>query len=139
MTGDNPSSGSVAAPSESSDPGVSNPWEESHRRSTTLNHRLSFDPASGVINLPDNGDWLNEDEDDSDVDYGTGTQAGGLENSVASLSDLDGPVANANGQDTLLDAPISSSPTTPSRLSRYGTYFHHPERRRQVIPGAFPR
>ncbi|KAJ7822433.1 hypothetical protein B0H13DRAFT_2447922 [Mycena leptocephala] len=124
MTGDNPSSGSVAAPSESSDPGVSNPWEESHRRSTTLNHRLSFDPASG---------------DDSDVDYGTGTQAGGLENSVASLSDLDGPAANANGQDTLLDAPISSSPTTPSRLSRYGTYFHHPERRRQVIPGAFPR
>lgn len=32
----------------------------------------------------------------------------------------------------------AGSPATPSRLSRYGTYFHHPERRRQPIPGAFP-
>ncbi|KAJ7653289.1 hypothetical protein DFH06DRAFT_530882 [Mycena polygramma] len=141
IMGENNSSASVAPPSESSDAGGSNPWHES-RRSTTLNHRLSFDPASGVINLPDDGgDWLQEDEEDSDEDYGTGTGAGGLENSVASLSDLDGPTSpsNGNGDAPLLDAPVSASPSTPSRLSRYGTYFHHPERRRQVIPGAFPR
>ncbi|TEB21764.1 DUF221-domain-containing protein [Coprinellus micaceus] len=31
------------------------------------------------------------------------------------------------------------SPLNTGRQSRYGTYFHHPERRRQQIPGAFPR
>ncbi|KAH8827533.1 hypothetical protein DL96DRAFT_1599355, partial [Flagelloscypha sp. PMI_526] len=36
---------------------------------------------------------------------------------------------------------LRPSASTPSRTSRYGTYFHHPERRRasQMIPGAFPR
>ncbi|KAJ6551627.1 hypothetical protein B0H19DRAFT_1158348 [Mycena capillaripes] len=137
IMGENQSSASAVTPSESSEPGASNPWQES-RRSTTLSHRLSFDPASGVINLPENDDWLHED-DDSDDDYGTNPATGGLENSVASLSDLDGPTSNSNGDSPLLDVPISGSPTTPSRMSRYGTYFHHPERRRQTIPGAFPR
>ncbi|KAJ7856674.1 hypothetical protein B0H14DRAFT_3085289 [Mycena olivaceomarginata] len=104
-------SASPAAQSEPPEPGRSQTWEGS-RRAAHLSHRLSFDPASGVINLPDTDDWLDEeDDDDSDQDFGT--QTGGLEN--------------------------SRSPTTPSRLSRYGTYFHHPERRRQVVPGAFPR
>ncbi|KAJ7148636.1 hypothetical protein C8R43DRAFT_512491 [Mycena crocata] len=138
--GENASSGSVLAPSESSEAGPSSdPWQDGRRSSAPLSHRLSFDPASGVINLPDD-DWLPEDDPDSDEDFGT--QTGGLENSVASLSDLDGPTARTNGGDTMLGAPVSASPTTaasPSRLSRYGTYFHHPERRRQVIPGAFPR
>ncbi|KAJ6568448.1 hypothetical protein B0H10DRAFT_2164417 [Mycena sp. CBHHK59/15] len=140
IVGDNASSGFVAAPSESESVAGSNPWQESRRsRSAPLNHRLSFDPASGVINLPDDSDWLQEDEDvDSDEDYGTQNN-GGLENSVASLSDVAGPSSNTNGDETMLGAPISASPTTPSRLSRYGTYFHHPERRRQAIPGAFPR
>ncbi|KAK7001849.1 hypothetical protein R3P38DRAFT_3283648 [Favolaschia claudopus] len=111
-------------------------WDES-RRSTNLSHRLSFDPASGVINLPDTDDWLDEDEeDDSDQDYGT--QTGGLENSVPSLNDLERPTSNGPDEHTMLDVPVSGSPSTPSRLSRYGTYFHHPERRRQVVPGAFP-
>ncbi|KAJ7083663.1 hypothetical protein B0H15DRAFT_850317 [Mycena belliarum] len=138
ILGDNASSGSVAAQSESSEAGASsNPWQESRRSSAPLSHRLSFDPASGVINLPDDADWLQEDDADSDEDLGT--QIGDLENSVASLADLAAPEPNGSGEETMLRAPISASPTTPSRLSRYGTYFHHPERRRQVIPGAFPR
>ncbi|KAJ7471304.1 hypothetical protein B0H11DRAFT_2041193 [Mycena galericulata] len=136
ILGETAASGSVFAPNDSAEAGPSNnPWEEGRRSSAPLGHRLSFDPASGVINLPDD-DWLHDDDEDSDGDYGT--QTNGLENSVATLSDLDGAAANGNGEDTMLGAPLSSSPTTPSRMSRYGTYFHHPERRRQVIPGAFP-
>ncbi|KAJ7768530.1 hypothetical protein B0H16DRAFT_1716516 [Mycena metata] len=147
IVSDNVSSASAPPASDSSEAGGSNPWRETRRSQTTpLSHRLSFDPASGVINLPDD-EWIPDDDDeDSDEDYGT--QTGGLENSVASLSDIAGPTATSNGDDdTMLGEAMSSSPTnspttgpgTPSRLSRYGTYFHHPERRRQVIPGAFPR
>ncbi|KAJ6460924.1 hypothetical protein C8R45DRAFT_1220848 [Mycena sanguinolenta] len=127
---------SDAAPGDSLEPGRTRSSEG--RRTANLSHRLSFDPASGVINLPDNDDWLDEDED-SDQDFGT--QTGGMENSVGSLNDLEAPASNSNseGEHTMLDMPLTGSPNTPSRLSRYGTYFHHPERRRQVIPGAFPR
>lgn len=38
------------------------------------------------------------------------------------------------------ERPVSttSTPTTPAHKKRYTTYFHHPEKRRQTIPGAFP-
>ena len=54
------------------DPTIANPWNDaaagvSRRRSRItpmqLNHRLSFDEASGIITLPDNEDWLIEDID----------------------------------------------------------------------------
>ncbi|KAG5653779.1 hypothetical protein H0H81_010620 [Sphagnurus paluster] len=103
-----------------------NPWDDAHppHNGHPLHHRLSFDVASGVIMLPDNGDWLEEIDSDMEDDGNTG----GLEQSITEASivenDLSGP----------------ASPTaSPSRTSRYGTYFHHPERRRQTIPGAFPR
>ncbi|KAF7301133.1 hypothetical protein MIND_00677700 [Mycena indigotica] len=130
--------GSSNGPSVSSDnvsTSSSNPWQHEPRRSSTapLSHRLSFDPASGVINLPDDGEWLHDESDEEDY----GTQTGGLENSIASLADIDQPPVTSNGEE---GTPVSSSPTaSPSRLSRYSTYFHHPERRRQTIPGAFPR
>jgi hypothetical protein len=88
---------------------VTNPWDDSMSGVSPariapmqLQHRLSFDEASGVITLPENGDWLIEDVDSDDEDCG-----------------VDGATAN--------DVPASSSP--PKR--RYGTYYHHPERRRQ--------
>lgn len=78
--------------------------------------------------LPDNGDWLDvgESDDDSDEEHPGEVQAtgGGLEQSVASLASTHSTAAT----------PLLS----PSRTSRYGTYFHHPERRKQPIPGAFP-
>ena len=109
-----------------------NPWRDaaspSRRPSRTapvrLNHRLSFDGASGVIMLPDDGDWLIEDVD-SDEDYG-------IESDLGNLLENDGGPGEA-----------SSQPSNPALLSpskrRYGTYYHHPERRRQTVPGAFPR
>ncbi|KAG6885015.1 hypothetical protein C0993_006540 [Termitomyces sp. T159_Od127] len=108
---------------------VRNPWEDAHSRSNqndhTINHRLSFDVASGVIILPENGNWI-DDSIDSDEDYGN-ENTGGLEQSITEASGA------GEGE------PLTSPPSSPSRSSRYGTYFHHPERRRQVIPGAFPR
>ena len=138
-----------------------NPWQETraagpstHRAQTApptaMHHRLSYDFGSGVIVLPDDGDWLgggvdDVDEDDSEDDYGDTT---GLENSQASL---DAAVA-APGAGAMERASSSSSSSngngngaeehavggTPGK-ARHGTYFHHPERRRQTIPGAFPR
>ncbi|KAF7331657.1 hypothetical protein MKEN_00045400 [Mycena kentingensis (nom. inval.)] len=127
---------------ESSDSVSGNPWQQESRRTSSapLSHRLSFDPATGVINLPEDDAWLHDNDDSDEEDYGT--QTGGLENSVASLADLDTSVAPAtNGvEETMLGSAVSTSPTrSPSRISRYSTYFHHPERRRQAIPGAFPR
>ncbi|KAG6866159.1 hypothetical protein C0991_008113 [Blastosporella zonata] len=106
-----------------------NPWEDAPPRQgtngTSLNHRLSFDVASGVIMLPENGNWLEESADSDEDDFGT-ENTGGLEQSITEAS----VVGDAE--------PLVSPTSSPSRTSRYGTYFHHPERRRQTVPGAFP-
>ena len=126
---------------------INNPWEDArprtittsppprsshrHHRAPPLRHRLSYDHASGVIMLPDNGDWLQQDgdeadDDDSDEAHYEGGTTNGLE--TESIHNEESSSA--------VDAPSS-----PSRPSRYGTYFHHPERaaarRRQSVPGAF--
>lgn len=85
-------------------------------------NRLSFDPASGVIVLPED-DWFF----DSDDDYGDSTP------SPEGTSGGDGSENTAGGTD---GGPSPTSPTSANR--RHSTYFHHPERRR-TIPGAFPR
>jgi len=79
-----------------------------------------------VIMLPDH-DWLEEEEEDSEEqDYGT---ENGLEQSLT----------ESMISEETATSPASPSPAQPlARLSRYGTYFHHPERRRQTVPGAFP-
>ena len=134
---------------------VIDPWQDaststSHqrrvdntRRSRTLNHRLSYDHASGVIMLPDEAEWLENDvdsdeADSDDVDYGTE-----LERSVTSLagegesSPLTLESRAVDGGGTVGQTGQGQTQASP-RISRYGTYFHHPERRRQNIPGAFP-
>ena len=121
----------------------SNPWEDTrprHLRSGngSGNHRLSFDVASGVIMLPDDGDWLEHDMDSDEEDYGIGNN-GGLDGSIAELSGDGGSVSVIDGErDEDSSGVTPTIPLSPSRTSRYGTYFHHPERRRQPIPGAFP-
>lgn len=111
---------------------VIDPWQDarpSTRRARTqpsLSHRLSYDHASGVIMLPEDSEWLEDDEDSDEDDYGT---EHGLDQSITESLSSDIAVAPAT----------STSPGQPaSRLSRYRTYFHHPERRRQSVPGAFP-
>lgn len=125
-----------------------NPWDESsssaeegllgRRRpsASTLHHRLSFDPASGVIMLPDNGDWLMDDtehsSDDEDI-YGADNPAPARSTAESVFNeDLD-----SNGANTSMTLMPTSS-VSPSKSSRYVTYYHHPERRKQQIPGAFP-
>ncbi|KAL0576492.1 hypothetical protein V5O48_005503 [Marasmius crinis-equi] len=118
--------------------------------SNSLHHRLSFDHATGVIMLPDDEAWLgpgegdSDDEDDSEDDYGRQQQR---RTSVAfpfpsSTSGLEREgTTEAGGTPTSPGATPPASAASPSRSSRYGTYFHHPERRRtsSQIPGAFPR
>ncbi|EIN04656.1 DUF221-domain-containing protein [Punctularia strigosozonata HHB-11173 SS5] len=125
-----------AAPADGAEDTLANPWgedgAESHlRRSSTmpnpLHHRLSFDDASGVIMLPE-GEWLDQDESsDSDDDLpspGHASTSGSREPSQA--NDVQFPATETQ---TLL-------PRSPSK--RYGTYYHHPERRRtQTMPGTF--
>lgn len=156
---------SAAALATSVDPStVIDPWQdpstastsrrrqatEQPRRSRTLVHRLSYDPASGVIVLPDEAAWLDSDDSDEVVtgsdgeDYGTE-----LDRSVASVGD-DGDGEVGVGVGSLLAGTSEGSAvatqvqgrgsvvSTPTRTSRYGTYFHHPEKRKQTIPGEFP-
>jgi calcium permeable stress-gated cation channel len=102
--------------------GPSNPSQPRH----TINHRLSYDFGSGVIVLPDDGIWLEDVDSDSDVEDGIGDMAGG-EASPELAAPAEGVPGGPDGQ------VVSGSSKT-----RYGTYFHHPERRWQSVPGAFP-
>jgi len=115
----------------SSDQTISNPWEDarpnnSHSLRTTpqLNHRLSFDQASGVIMLPDDGEWLIDDADSDEEDYGE--------------TALEIPQLDTNVPGDIPSSPTGSAISNSPAKRRYGTYYHHPERRRSVIPGAFP-
>ncbi|KAF9479802.1 DUF221-domain-containing protein [Pholiota conissans] len=141
---------STAPPPVVPDPtAVIDPWQDAnshHRRSQrttsngehrTLTHRLSYDHASGVIMLPDE-DWLEEDTE-SEEDYGT--TENGLDQSVTESMLGEGRAAlpaQAVGGAAVGAAAPGGGGGPLSRLSRYGTYFHHPERRRQTVPGAFP-
>lgn len=133
-------------PGDVSDPIVTgNPWEDAEpgltaqRARTTpapLNHRLSFDDASGVIMLPDGGEWIEEEEDSDEEDYGATEH--GLDQSQTDTIVSDAPLSSspiASSSSVASGTPVVPAPSR----SRYGTYFHHPERRRQPIPGAFPR
>jgi len=100
-----------------SEPLAGNPWQDS----TPLPsgswrqpyHRLSFDHATGVIMLPDDGDWMGDDESDSDADYTPNADQPNSSNEPA-----------GEGSDI---------------RNRHRPYFHHPERRKSAMPGEFPR
>jgi hypothetical protein len=114
---------------------MNNPWREDFLRDVNgrgqdhhLSHRLSYDVASGVIMLPDDGDWLDE-EGDSDEDV---TSEVGITVTAPAESDDERGTEEGGMPST---RAVSNS---PMRTSRYGTYFHRPERRKQVVPGEFP-
>ncbi|KAL0958878.1 hypothetical protein HGRIS_014193 [Hohenbuehelia grisea] len=126
-------------------PTPTNPWDDapsrpgrSHSDSTHVvaQRRLSFDHASGVIMLPDEDGWL--EEEDSDEDYGTLTESAVLEQHGGGGSHHQPSSRDLSDSMTSGDGTLNTPTMSPTRLSRYGTYFHHPERRRQPIPGAFP-
>lgn len=107
---------------------IDNPWREEStdsrpgNGSQELHRRLSFDQATGIIMLPEDSDWMGEDESSSD--------------------DVPGPMPTESstrqslGEEGSLPVPTPRSPTSQNRHS---TYYHHPERRRSRMPGGFPR
>ena len=102
-----------------------NPWDDagssSRPRSQPLHHRLSSDHSTGVIMLPDNGDWLEGADSDSEEDYGVQTPP------VPSNRSQDTDLQHAWGGGEGLTNAVSQSPT-----KRYSTYYHHPERRKRT-------
>ncbi|KAI6026538.1 hypothetical protein BKA83DRAFT_4244721 [Pisolithus microcarpus] len=112
-----------------SDNSTTNPWAGARgsRTQSTLSHRLSFDPGSGVIMLPEDDDWLAEEEDSSGEDYSNTSPPSGDGQGNLSQEDLG-----------MSDDHVSSTPMTPSPKRRHATYYHHPGRRRATVPGAFP-
>lgn len=103
---------------------TSNPWQDStpgpSRRADDdqrhLSHRLSFDAATGVIMLPDEEQWIEEEESDSDQDYGT----------PRGQADL---ITGDDLEQSWLGDPAN---VTQSPTKRYTTYYHHPERRKRT-------
>ncbi|KAF8876644.1 hypothetical protein BD779DRAFT_1804233 [Infundibulicybe gibba] len=128
-------------------------FDEDSRVRPPPSHRLSFDHASGVIMLPDDGGWLasdSESEEDAaagpmsasgtlsqlDLDLGSGHMEGGEEVTTPTGRSMPLPETPTGASGS-----ASTATTRSPWASRYGTYFHHPERRRQQsqqIPGAFP-
>ncbi|KAL5504873.1 hypothetical protein ACEPAH_7536 [Sanghuangporus vaninii] len=118
---------------------LGNPWSDvradgQNQHERRVNHRLSFDDASGVITLPEDANWLMEDVgSDSDEDCAHDSQSSSVHENASSSSPAGDGAGPSNSS-----AQATAATLTPSK-KRHGTYFHHPERRRQTIPGAFPR
>lgn len=111
-------------PARPVDDATANPWQDassptSRRPRQALNHRLSFDHASGVIMLPDDGEWLEDDDSDSDAEDPGAVRAGATPRAETM------PGAEPTEASAL-------NPSTSPGGRRYGTYFHHPERRKRV-------
>ncbi len=116
---------------------TNNPWQEqiagsssSSQTHRAINHRLSYDFDSGVIILPDDGVWPEDLDSDSEDDAGI---AGNSPRRAQVLSDS----AIPGGGQEVVGTPDAQNVSGSSK-TRYGTYFHHPERRWQSVPGAFP-
>ncbi|KAI0276258.1 hypothetical protein BGY98DRAFT_986594 [Russula aff. rugulosa BPL654] len=126
--------GSITGSGELGGDVTSNPWQESTADSSngsqshhTINHRLSYDFGSGVIVLPDDEIWLDGMESDSEDDDGNGNVEGGQATPERAVFEDDQGSGSSDAQTI-----------TGLSRTRYGTYFHHPERRWQSVPGAFP-
>jgi hypothetical protein len=104
----------------------SNPWrDDSSSGSNLRNNRLSYDHATGIIMLPDDSDWMGEDESSSDEAPG-----------ALHIQTDSGPSDLGNEEGALTPAQTMRSPTSQKR---HAIYFHHPERRKSRMPGGFPR
>ncbi|CAG8737759.1 13807_t:CDS:2, partial [Acaulospora colombiana] len=84
-------------------------------------------PSSRIITLPDGEEYYDRiAQGDSDSDYGEVS------------GETDTPEDNSGNSTPDPEAGADGAGTVGSRTKRHSTYFHHPERRRSVIPGAFP-
>ncbi|KAI9465651.1 DUF221-domain-containing protein [Lactarius psammicola] len=127
----------TSSPGELNGEVTNNPWQEqiagsssSSQTHRAINHRLSYDFDSGVIILPDDGVWPEGLDSDSEDDAGI-TSNSPRGSQVLSESAITG------GDQEVVGTPDAQNVNRLSK-TRYGTYFHHPERRWQSVPGAFP-
>ncbi|QRW07106.1 membrane protein [Ceratobasidium sp. AG-Ba] len=104
----------------------SNPWRDESNSTSNARNRLSYDPATGIIMLPDDSDWMGEDEESSDEGGGPSTLH------------IQTEVEGSNGGSSA-PTPVPSMVRSPTSQNRYAIYFHHPERRKSRMPGGFPR
>lgn len=134
--------GTPAAPSAGPSSGGEderNPWQDGTPRAHPLSHHLEFDDASGVIMLPDD-DWMMEDVGtESDSDYSPSPVPSREASSTAQAEPNETTPLNGAEGAAMMPSPREEgqAPASP-RKRRYSTYYHHPERKRQSIPGAFP-
>ncbi|KAG8742156.1 hypothetical protein FRC10_001964 [Ceratobasidium sp. 414] len=109
----------------------SNPWRDDSSSGSNLRNRLSYDHATGIIMLPDDSDWMGEDESSSDEAPGP-----------VHIQIDTGSSNRLEDEGVATPVPTLRSPATlrsPTSQNRYATYFHHPERRKSKMPGGFPR
>ena len=99
-----------------------------------LSHRLSFDPATGVITLPDGEVFYERVENGADSDSDYGEVSGETDSHVEQSGEVSPVVQGADDSTAANGGQTASS----LRAKRHSTYFHHPERRRHQVPGAFP-
>ncbi|EJD35911.1 DUF221-domain-containing protein [Auricularia subglabra TFB-10046 SS5] len=120
-------------PQQSAETGASaNPWDSAPTLAPgpQLHHRLSFDHATGVINLPsDDEDELERggpleavEESSSDSEYGSASSMSG-----------DGALQR-HEQESSGDATAgeASSSAGGAGTQRHRTYYHHPEKRKSM-------
>lgn len=126
------------------DPTLGNPWSDLRTDgpqsapddARRVRNRLSFDDATRIIVLPEDAQWLMENvESDSEEDYGNDTTPPSPDSAHVNGSSSASTALDPAGASS---SPASATMASPSK-ARHGTYFHHPERRKQTIPGAFPR
>jgi len=132
--------------SQSSDSllGAPNPWNASGYGATGSRMRkLSFDAATGVINLDDDdhGDDLergiagtpvvvpadHEHTSESDSEYGSASSMSGEGHAALSTADESGPGPSTAASSGLLGSG------TGTGASRHRTYYHHPEKRKSMV------
>jgi hypothetical protein len=128
----------TSSPGELNGEIINNPWQEqmagssgSSQTHRAISHRLSYDFDSGVIILPDHEVWPEGLDSDSEDDAGSADNSSRPSQVVLSDSAIPG-----GGQEVVGTADVQN--VNVSSKTRYGTYFHHPERRWQSVPGAFP-
>ena len=128
----------TSSPGELNGEMINNPWQEQITGSSStsqthraITHRLSYDFDSGVIILPDDEVWPGGLDSDSEDDVGSANDISRPSQVVQSDSAIPG-----GGQEVVGTADVQN--VSMSSKTRYGTYFHHPERRWQSVPGAFP-
>ncbi|CAE6509739.1 unnamed protein product, partial [Rhizoctonia solani] len=102
-----------------------NPWREDSTASGSGNGshgpRLDYDHATGIIMLPEDSDWMGEDESSAEEEP----------------APLPAEIVASPSDEVNLPVPTPRSPS--ANQNRHSTYFHHPERRRPKMPGGFPR